>query len=80
MDIGGALMAAIYIEVSFNIFGLGHRVLGLLEGDHIGFDVALITGIFFAIGVVIVLNLVADVLHYSLEPRVRPTAASDSRR
>ena len=79
MDIGGALMAAIYIEVSFGFNGIGHLVLNLLESDQtsFGFDLPLIVGVFFVIGLaIVVLNLVADVLHYLLEPRVRLRGAS----
>jgi peptide/nickel transport system permease protein len=77
MDIGGALMAAIYIEISFDIFGIGSVVLNLLEGEHVGFDLPVIAGIFFVIGVlIVVLNLLADMLHYLLEPRVRLASAS----
>jgi peptide/nickel transport system permease protein len=77
MDIGGALMAAIYVEIAFGFNGIGSLVLGLLQGNGFGaYDIPLIAGVFFVIGgLIVVLNLVADVTHYFLEPRLRLSAA-----
>jgi peptide/nickel transport system permease protein len=78
MDLGGALMAAIYVEVVFSFSGIGRLVLQLLEGNPLGlFDIPLIAGVFFVVGAAIVLsNLIADLVHYFLEPRVRLSAVA----
>lgn len=72
LDIGGALMASIYIEYVYNFNGLGKLVVSLLAGDHIGYDLPLIAAIFFTIAaIIVVLNLIADLVGGSLDPRVR---------
>jgi peptide/nickel transport system permease protein len=72
LDLGGALMASIYIEVSYNFNGIGSLMLNLLAGNHVSFDVPMIAALFFLIGgVVIAVNLVADLVHASLDPRIR---------
>jgi peptide/nickel transport system permease protein len=73
MDVGGALMAAIYVEISFNFAGLGDLVLSLLHGENVqGYDLPLIAAITTVIGAaVILLTLVADLVHFALEPRAR---------
>jgi ABC-type dipeptide/oligopeptide/nickel transport system permease component len=78
MDVGGALMAAIYIEISFNFAGLGDLMLSLLHGENVqGYDLPLIAAITTVIGAfVIVLTLIADVVYFTLEPRARLAAAA----
>jgi peptide/nickel transport system permease protein len=72
LDIGGALMASIYIEASFQLNGLGSLMIDLLEGNHISYDLPIIAAITFAIGgLVVVLNLVADLVHAGADPRIR---------
>jgi peptide/nickel transport system permease protein len=76
MDLGGALMTAIYIEFVFNIFGIGSVVLGVLSPDRAGYDLPLVAALFFVIAAFIVLlNLIADVVQAALDPRIR-TATS----
>jgi peptide/nickel transport system permease protein len=76
LEIGGALMAAVYIEQVYNIFGLGKLVLSLLTGETIAFDLPLIAAIFFTIAaIIVVLNLIADMLQAVLDPRMRTRAA-----
>jgi peptide/nickel transport system permease protein len=77
MDIGGALMAAIYIEISFNFSGLGELVLGLLESDVPAFDLPLIASVFLVVGtIMIVLSLIADLVQFALDPRTRAAISS----
>jgi peptide/nickel transport system permease protein len=77
MDVGGALMAAIYVEIAFGFNGIGNLVLGLVQGNAYGaYDIPLIAGVFFVIGgLIVVSNLLADLAHYFLEPRLRLSAA-----
>jgi peptide/nickel transport system permease protein len=78
MDVGGALMAAIYIEISFNFAGLGDLMLSLLHGENVqGYDLPLIAAITTVIGAaVILLTLIADLVYFALEPRARLAAAA----
>lgn len=72
MDLGGALMTAIYIEFVFNIAGVGSIVLGVLSPDRAGYDLPLVAALFFVIAAFIVLlNLIADVVQAALDPRIR---------
>jgi peptide/nickel transport system permease protein len=72
MDLGGALMAAIYIEVVFGFSGIGSTVLQVLSPDRAGYDLPVVAAIFFVIGFfIVVLNLVADVAQALLDPRIR---------
>jgi peptide/nickel transport system permease protein len=78
MDVGGALMAAIYIEISFNFAGLGNLMLSLLHGENVqGYDLPLIAAITTVIGAtVILLTLIADLVYFALEPRARLARAA----
>jgi peptide/nickel transport system permease protein len=77
MDIGGALMAALYIEISFDFNGLGQLVLGLLQSETPAFDLPLVAAVFMVVGAaVIVLSLIADVVQFGLDPRSRDVLAS----
>jgi peptide/nickel transport system permease protein len=70
MDIGGALTAAIYIEVVFGLGGLGQTALQAQQG-FVGFDLPVITGIVvFVAGSVIALNAIADIVAVRLDPRI----------
>jgi peptide/nickel transport system permease protein len=73
MDLGGALMAAIYIETIFQLGGFGHLMLSVVSGNgvQLGYDLPLISSLFFVIAAVaIVLNLVVDLLYGWFDPRV----------
>lgn len=70
MDAGAALTAAIYIEVAFNLPGLGQTALQAQQGS-VGFDLPVITGIVVVVAAaVIALNFVADVIAVRLDPRL----------
>jgi peptide/nickel transport system permease protein len=74
MDLGGALMAAIYIETIYGLGGFGSLMLSVVSGNGVslGYDLPLIAALFFVIAAVaIVLNLVVDLLYGWLDPRVR---------
>jgi peptide/nickel transport system permease protein len=75
MDLGGALMASIYIETIYGIGGFGELMLRTItanEGLEGGYDLPLIAALFFVIATAaIVLNLVVDLLYGWLDPRVR---------
>jgi peptide/nickel transport system permease protein len=74
MDLGGALMAAMYIETMYGLGGFGSIMLSTIAGGgaNFGFDLPLIAALFFVIAVaVILLNLVVDLLYGWLDPRVR---------
>ena len=76
MDLGGALMAAIYIEFVFSLGGIGGLVLGVLSPDRAGYDLPLVASLFFVIAAIIVLlNLIADIVQTALDPRVRLSTA-----
>jgi peptide/nickel transport system permease protein len=74
MDLGGALMAAIYIETIYGLGGFGSLMLSVVAGNGVslGYDLPLIAALFFVIAAVaILLNLVVDLLYGWLDPRVR---------
>jgi peptide/nickel transport system permease protein len=74
MDLGGALMAAIYIETIYNLGGFGSLMLSAIAGNGVsfGYDLPLIAAIFCVIAAAaIFLNLIVDLLYGSLDPRVR---------
>ena len=72
MDLGGALMAAIYIETIYHLGGFGTIVLGAVQGGGPAYDLPLLAALFFVIAaVVILLNIVVDVLYAWFDPRVR---------
>jgi len=74
MDLGGALMASMYIESIYGLNGFGSLMLGSVAGNgtQFGYDLPLIAALFFVIATaVIVLNLVVDLLYGWLDPRVR---------
>jgi peptide/nickel transport system permease protein len=76
MDLGGALMAVIYIEVVFNLGGIGSIALSSLSPDRTGYDLPLIAALFFVIAsFIVLLNLVADIVQAAADPRIRTSAA-----
>jgi peptide/nickel transport system permease protein len=76
MDLGGALMTTIYLEVVFGLGGIGSLALGALSPDRAGYDLPLIAAVFFMVAtLIVVLNLAADIVQGALDPRVR-TATS----
>ncbi len=76
LELGGALMASIYIEHIYGFNGLGSLTLNSLAGAQVGFDRPLIVAIFVVVaGAIVILNLLADLLHAWLDPRVRLVGA-----
>ncbi len=82
LEIGGALMASIYIENVFGtgsptgFAGLGNLTLGTLESQVAGYDLPLVSAIFVTVaGAIVLCNALADVLQASLDPRIRSAAA-----
>jgi peptide/nickel transport system permease protein len=74
MDLGGALMAAIYVETIYGLGGFGSLMLNSIAGTGAagGYDLPLIASLFFVIAAAaIVLNLIVDLLYGWLDPRVR---------
>jgi peptide/nickel transport system permease protein len=74
MDLGGALMAAIYVETIYGLGGFGSLMLNAIagQGAAFGYDLPLVAALFFVIAAAaIVLNLVVDLLYGWLDPRVR---------
>src|SRR5204862_5482405 len=51
MDLGAALMAAIYIETIFGLGGFGSLMLGVIAGRgvQLGYDLPLIAALFFVL-------------------------------
>jgi peptide/nickel transport system permease protein len=72
LDLGGALMACIYIESIYQLFGIGSVMLGALAGNAATYDLPLIAALFFVIAAfAIFVTFVVDVLYAWLDPRVR---------
>jgi peptide/nickel transport system permease protein len=74
MDLGGALMASIYIETIYFLGGIGTTMLNAVNGRQaaFGFDLPLIAAMFFCIAVVVILlNMIVDLVYAGLDPRVR---------
>ena len=68
MDIGTALGVAAYVETVYHLPGLGARMVSALSLGY--FDVPVLIGIVFITAVIIlVLNLVMDLLHATIDPR-----------
>jgi peptide/nickel transport system permease protein len=73
LDLGGALMASMYIESMYGLGGFGSLMLNTIGGGgaNFGYDLPLVAAMFFVIAVcVILLNLVVDLLYGWLDPRV----------
>jgi peptide/nickel transport system permease protein len=74
LDLGGALMVAIYIETIYRLGGFGSLMLSVVAGGGVsqGYDLPLIAALFFVIAAfAILLNLVVDLLYGWFDPRVR---------
>jgi peptide/nickel transport system permease protein len=72
MDVGLAIMAALYVEVVFGLPGLGNEAWTSIARE----DWPVLQGIVVFTGlVVIVVNLVVDLAYALLDPRVRLTRA-----
>jgi peptide/nickel transport system permease protein len=72
MDVGLAIVAALYVEVVFGLPGLGNEAWTSIARE----DWPVLQGIVVFTGfVVIVVNLVVDLLYGLLDPRVRLTRA-----
>ena len=72
MDVGLAFAAALFIERTFNLPGLGRQLLIATNQ----FDLPMICGIVVFISlIVITLNLVVDIAYGILDPRIRLTDA-----
>jgi peptide/nickel transport system permease protein len=72
LDLGGALMACIYIESIYQLFGVGSLMLGALATNAATYDLPLIAALFFVIAAfAIFVTFVVDVLYAWLDPRVR---------
>ena len=70
MDLGLAFAAAIFIERTFNLPGIGRQLL-IATGQ---FDLPMICGIVVFVSlIVITLNLIVDILYCILDPRIRLT-------
>jgi len=84
MDAGTALGISIYIETVFGLPGVGNLAVQALAGQT-GYDLPMILGIVMTTGVaIIVLNLLADLVCFALDPRIRasggrPAAAASLR-
>jgi peptide/nickel transport system permease protein len=72
LDLGGALMACIYIETIYGLGGIGSVMLGALSTGNATYDLPLIAALFFVIAAfAIFVTFVVDVLYAWLDPRVR---------
>jgi peptide/nickel transport system permease protein len=72
MDVGLAIMAALYVEVVFGLPGLGNEAWTSIARE----DWPVLQGIVVFTGLcVIVVNLVVDLVYAALDPRVRLTRA-----
>jgi len=70
MDIGLAFAAAIFIERTFNLPGLGRTLLIATNQ----FDLPMICGIIVFISLIVIgLNLLVDITYCFLDPRIRLT-------
>jgi peptide/nickel transport system permease protein len=79
LDLGGAIMAAIYVESIYFLGGVGSLMLRSIAGPGVqfGYDLPLIAALFFVIAfAAILLNVIVDVLYAWLDPRVRLGATS----
>jgi peptide/nickel transport system permease protein len=68
MDLGFLLGGALFVEIVFSVNGIG----SLLYGALLGRDYPLIQGIlFFLMLTVLALNLLADLVYFAVDPRLR---------
>jgi peptide/nickel transport system permease protein len=73
LDLGGALMAVIYIDSIYGLFGIGTLLRSGIADPVTGtYDLPLIAAVFFVIAAfTIFVNFVVDILYAWLDPRVR---------
>jgi peptide/nickel transport system permease protein len=72
LDLGGALMATIYIETIYGVGGIGSVMLGALATNAATYDLPLVAALFFVIAAfAIFVTFAVDVLYAWLDPRVR---------
>jgi peptide/nickel transport system permease protein len=73
LDLGGALMAVIYIDSIYGLSGIGRLLLNGIADPNTGtYDLPLIAAIFFVIAAfTIFVTFVVDILYAWLDPRVR---------
>jgi peptide/nickel transport system permease protein len=72
LDLGGALMAVIYIDSIYGLSGIGTLLLAGIANITGTYDLPLIAAIFFVIAAfTICVTFVVDVLYAWLDPRVR---------
>jgi peptide/nickel transport system permease protein len=72
LDLGGALMAAIYIENIYGLGGIGGLMGAAFATNAATYDLPLIAALFFVIAAfAIFVTFVVDVLYAWLDPRVR---------
>jgi peptide/nickel transport system permease protein len=72
IDLGGAIMAAVYIEYVYRLPGIGSLILNALGRSGASFDLPLIAALFFVIAAfAILLALLVDLLYSWLDPRAR---------
>ena len=70
MEAGMAVSVLLYIEVVFNIGGLGRLSLTAFSGE-VGYDRQLIAALVLVVGIAIIgLNLLVDLLYPLIDPRV----------
>jgi peptide/nickel transport system permease protein len=72
MDLGGAIMAAVYIEYVYRLPGMGGLMLNALGRSGASYDLPLIAALFFVIAAfAILLTLLVDLLYAWFDPRAR---------
>jgi peptide/nickel transport system permease protein len=72
LDLGGALMAVIYIDSIYGLSGIGSLLLTGIANTSGTYDLPLIAAIFFVVAAfTIFVTFVVDVLYAWLDPRVR---------
>ena len=74
LDLGGALMAVIYIDSIYGLSGIGTLLLnGIADRVTATYDLPLIAAVFFVVAAfTIFVTFVVDILYAWLDPRVRP--------
>jgi peptide/nickel transport system permease protein len=72
LDLGGALMAVIYIDSIYGLSGIGTLLLAGIANTSGTYDLPLIAAIFFVVAAfTIFVTFVVDVLYAWLDPRIR---------
>ena len=72
LDLGGALMAVIYIDSIYGLSGIGTLLLNGIANISGTYDLPLIAAIFFVVAAfTIFVTFVVDILYAWLDPRVR---------